>query len=264
MRNAPRASQERTVAVAPRSGWEYAVGVIDQILYASIALIALTNPLAELPFFFAATDGFSRAELRRAAVKGRVRRPHRAQRLGGRRARILGLFDVSFAAFRTAGGLVIILAALEMLRGAGFGITGVRRAPGETEDHLWVPLVMPLIAGPASITAVITLALDEPGVLIGVPVATLIAVVVASVGVLAVLLAASILSNALSRRAVRIFERFSGLILLAIGWPDGPRRHPGVLHAGRRNDVARTRGESEEDGLVPPERNELHPPPRCG
>ena len=217
MRSAPRASQERTVAVAPRSGWEYPVCVIDQILYASIALIALTNPLAELPFFFAATDGFSRAELRRAAVKVAfgVLIVLSVSVVAG--ARILGLFDVSFAAFRTAGGLVLILASLEMLRGAGFGITGVRRAPGETEDHLWVPLVMPLIAGPAAITAVITLALEEPGVLIGVPVATLIAVFVASMGVLAVLLAASFLSNALSRRAVRIFERFSGLILLAIG-----------------------------------------------
>ncbi|WP_419938734.1 MarC family protein [Candidatus Palauibacter sp.] len=189
----------------------------DQILYGSIALIALTNPLAELPFFFAATDGFSRVELRRAAVKVAVGVLIVLTVAAVAGARILDLFDVSFAAFRTAGGLVVILAALEMLRGAGFGITGVRRDPGETEDHLWVPLVMPLIAGPASITAVITLALDEAGALIGIPVATLVAVLVASLGVLAVLLAASFLSHALSRRAVRIFERFSGLILLAIG-----------------------------------------------
>ena len=190
--------------------------VTDQILYASIALIALTNPLAELPFFFAATDGFSRPQMRRASVKVAfgVLIVLSVAAVGG--ARILSLIDVSFAAFRTAGGLVVILASLEMLRGAGFGITGVHRNPGETEDHLWVPLVMPLIAGPASITAAITLALDEPGVLIGLPVATLTAVVIASVGVLLVLLAASFLSDALSRRAVRIFERFSGLILLAI------------------------------------------------
>ena len=190
--------------------------VTDQILYASIALIALTNPLAELPFFFAATDGFSRPQMRRASVKVAfgVLIVLSVAAVGG--ARILALIDVSFAAFRTAGGLVVILASLEMLRGTGFGITGVHRNPGETEDHLWVPLVMPLIAGPASITAAITLALDEPGVLIGLPVATLTAVVIASVGVLLVLLAASFLSDALSRRAVRIFERFSGLILLAI------------------------------------------------
>lgn len=190
--------------------------VTDQILYASIALIALTNPLAELPFFFAATDGFSRPQMRRASVKVAfgVLIVLSVAAVGG--ARILALIDVSFAAFRTAGGLVVILASLEMLRGAGFGITGVHRNPGETEDHLWVPLVMPLIAGPASITAAITLALDEPGVLIGLPIATLTAVFIASVGVLLVLLAASFLSDALSRRAVRIFERFSGLILLAI------------------------------------------------
>ena len=203
--------------VAPTGGREYRVRVIDQILYGSIALIALTNPLAELPFFFAATDGFSRVELRRAAVKVAVGVLIVLTVTAVAGARILDLFGVSFAAFRTAGGLVVILAALEMLRGAGFGITGVRRDPGETEDHLWVPLVMPLIAGPAPITAVITLALDEAGAFAGIPVATLIAVSVAALCVLAVLLAAGFLSHTLSRRAVRIFERFSGLILLAIG-----------------------------------------------
>ena len=203
-------------AVARGGGGAYPLRVTEQILYASIALIALTNPLAELPFFFAATDGFSRAEMRRASVKVAfgVLIVLGVAAIGG--ARILALLDVSFAAFRTAGGIVVILASLEMLRGAGFGITGVHRGPGETEDHLWVPLVMPLIAGPASITAAITLALDEPGVLIGFPVATLTAVVVASVVVLLVLLAATFLSDRLSRRTVRIFERFSGLILLAI------------------------------------------------
>ena len=195
----------------------YGVYVIDQILYGCITLIALTNPLAELPFVFAATDDFSRAERRRAAVKVAIGVLIVLCVSAVAGARILQLFDVSFAAFRTAGGLVVLLASLEMLVGGGLGITGVRRAPGETEDHLWVPLVMPLIAGPASITAVITLALEDPSVLIGVPAATLVAVLIASCGVLAALLAASFLSNALSRRSIRILERFSGLILLAVG-----------------------------------------------
>jgi multiple antibiotic resistance protein len=135
--------------------------------------------------------------------------------------RILDLFDISFPAFRTAGGLVIILAGLEMLRGTGTGITSVRDTPGEVEDHLWVPLVMPLIAGPASITATITLALGETAEQLVIPVGTLIAVLVAALAVLAILLLASTLSSVLSRRAIRIFERFSGLLLIAVGFQMG-------------------------------------------
>jgi multiple antibiotic resistance protein len=195
--------------------------VIDQILYGSAALIALTNPLAEMPFFLTATEGLTGYRRRIAAVKVAigVAVVLAVAAVGG--SRILDLFDVSFAAFRTAGGLVIILAGLEMLRGNGSGLTSVGQSPGDEEDHLWVPLVMPLLAGPAAITATITLALEEttgPGII---PAGTLIAVLVASVAVLLILLATATLSSALSRRAIRIFERFSGLILIAIGFQMG-------------------------------------------
>lgn len=192
--------------------------MIDQILYASAALIALTNPLAELPFFLAATEGFGSAQRRRAALKVTIGViiVLGIAAVGG--ARILDLFDVSFGAFRAAGGLVIILAGLEMLRGSGSGITSVQQGPGEADDHLWVPLVMPLLAGPAAITATITLALEETG---AVPVGTLVAVLVSALAVLMILLAASTLSTAISRRGIRIFERFSGMILIAIGFQMG-------------------------------------------
>ena len=196
-------------------------GVLDEILYGSAALIALTNPLAEMPFFMTATDGLTPYRRRIAAVKVAVGVAIVLGVSAFAGSRILELFDVSFAAFRAAGGLVIILAGLEMLRGTGSGLTSVGQGPGEEEDHLWVPLVMPLLAGPASITATITLALEEtsgPGI---VPVGTLIAVVNAAIAVLLILLAAATLTSALSRRAIRIFERFSGLILVAVGFQMG-------------------------------------------
>lgn len=195
--------------------------MIDQLLYASAALVALTNPLAELPFFLTATEGFSPPDRRRAALKVTIGVivVLAVSALAG--TRILDLFDVSFGAFRTAGGLVIIFAGLEMLRGNGSGLTSVSSDPGEMEDHLWVPLVMPLLAGPASITATITLSLEETSGPALVPMGTLLAILVAAIAVLLILLAASTLSSALSRRGIRIFERFSGLILIAIGFQMG-------------------------------------------
>lgn len=199
----------------------YPFSVLDQILYASAALVALTNPLAEMSFFMGATNGFTPRRRHRAAIKVAIGVAIVLGVSAVAGSRILDLFDVSFAAFRAAGGLVIILAGLEMLRGTGSGLTSVRDHPGEAEDHLWVPLVMPLLAGPASITATITLSLEETAGELAVPVGTLVAIMVASIAVLIMLYAAATLSSALSRRAVRIFERFSGLILIAIGFQMG-------------------------------------------
>jgi multiple antibiotic resistance protein len=194
--------------------------MIDHILYSSAALIALTNPLAELPFFLAATAGSSPIERQRAAAKVAVGVLGVLVVAAIAGMGILALFNVSFAAFRAAGGLVVILAGLEMLRGTGTGITSVRDAPGDVEDHLWVPLVMPLIAGPASITAAITLALGEER-LAGLPVGTLTAVALSSLVVLILLLAAGFLSERMHPRVIRVFERFFGLILVAVGFQMG-------------------------------------------
>ncbi|NNM27568.1 MAG: MarC family protein [Phycisphaerales bacterium] len=193
---------------------------MDHILYGSAALVALTNPLAEMPFFMTATDGLTAYRRRIAAMKVAigVAVVLAIAAIGG--SRILDLFDVSFAAFRAAGGLVIILAGLEMLRGTGSGLTSVSRTADE-EDHLWVPLVMPLLAGPASITATITLALEETTGAGIVPTGTLVAVLIAAGAVLLILLATATLTSVLSRRAIRIFERFSGMILVAIGFQMG-------------------------------------------
>lgn len=190
-------------------------------MYGSVALIALTNPLAEMPFFLTATDGLSAYKRRIAAVKVAIGVAVVLAISAVAGTRILDLFDVSFAAFRAAGGLVIILAGLEMLRGTGSGLTSVSSSPGDEEDHLWVPLVMPLLAGPASITATITLALEETSADAVVPVGTLIAVLIAAAAVLVILLATATLTSSLSRRVIRIFERFSGLILIAIGFQMG-------------------------------------------
>lgn len=190
-------------------------------MYGSVALLALTNPLAEMPFFLTATDGLPAYKRRIAAVKVAIGVAVVLAISAVAGTRILDLFDVSFAAFRAAGGLVIILAGLEMLRGTGSGLTSVSSSPGDEEDHLWVPLVMPLLAGPASITATITLALEETSADAVVPAGTLIAVVIAAAAVLVILLATATLTSSLSRRVIRIFERFSGLILIAIGFQMG-------------------------------------------
>jgi multiple antibiotic resistance protein len=171
-------------------------------MYGSVALLALTNPLAEMPFFLTATDGLTPYQRRIAAVKGAIGV-----------AIVLGVSAVS------GTRILIILAGLEMLRGNGSGLTSVSTGPGDEEDHLWVPLVMPLLAGPAAITATITLALEETTAVL--PVGTLAAVFVSAAAVLVMLLATATLTSSLSRRVIRIFERFSGMILVAIGFQMG-------------------------------------------
>jgi multiple antibiotic resistance protein len=83
------------------------------------------------------------------------------------------------------------------------------------EDRLLVPLAMPLLAGPGAITTAITLSSRASNwleILL-----LLVAVLVVAVTTLIVLSSADWVSLKIGRRGQRIFLRFMGLILAAVG-----------------------------------------------
>lgn len=192
--------------------------MLDHIVYASATLIALMAPIGELPVFLSIMSGRLPVEHRRGALTvafGSLIVLAVAALLG---RQLLNWFSVSLPAFRAAGGLVLILVGLELLQGKFSPVLGKRKS--DPEDHLWVPMIMPLTAGPAAITTVITLSIAEPRPA-GVPVGTLIAIVIANVVVFVTLLLASPISRAIRPRVARVLERFFGLILVAVGFEMG-------------------------------------------
>jgi small neutral amino acid transporter SnatA (MarC family) len=68
---------------------------------------------------------------------------------------VLDYLGVSVESLSIAGGLLLLLVALEMLR-------GIDSAPGEDGDVALVPLATPLVAGPGAIATVIVLARQHP------------------------------------------------------------------------------------------------------
>jgi multiple antibiotic resistance protein len=191
-------------------------GAIGEFLQATIALIAIANPIAALPVFLSlvATDDPAgrRAAASRVAVAvfailaGAV--------LIGRL--VLELFGVSFAAFRVGGGLVVTLTGLDMLR---------RRDPLAEEDaaatalsaadQLIVPVAMPLIAGPGTIITAMTMTARTSSV--GPPWVVVLAVAVVAAVVWGVLLLSGVVHRRIGMRGEAIVVRFMGLVLVAIG-----------------------------------------------
>ena len=127
---------------------------------------------------------------------------------------ILRAFGVTLPAFQVAGGLIIVLMGLEMLGGTP---TRVQHDPKEpdADDTILVPFAMPLIAGPGAITTVITLTAQHPN--ISGRLTILMAVVLATIVLLVTLLSANWLKDHISYHVQKVFLRFMGLILLAIG-----------------------------------------------
>jgi multiple antibiotic resistance protein len=206
--------------------------MIDQFIYAFGTMTALVLPLTELPIFLAIMSGRSGRDVARAAftVAAGAFGILAGSTLAGQG--ILEAFGVSFPAFRTAGGLVLVVVGLEMLNGHSSAVTGDERGGEEPVDRLWMPLIMPLTAGPAAITGAIALAIRERDAVGLFPMATLLAVGASCILVYVTLLAARPIAKRISTRTTRLAERFLGLILVAVGFQMGMTGVAEFFHLG--------------------------------
>ncbi|HYB12346.1 MAG TPA: MarC family protein [Myxococcota bacterium] len=197
-------------------------GVLSgQLLQAVAAVLAIANPVGSAPLFLLFVEGLSRAEKRQAAglASFAVLAILGASALLG--PSLLALFGLQIASFQAAGGLVIALMGLEMLRGEPTRIHS--EAPGneDPQDRILIPFAMPLVAGPGAITTVITLAVTQSRG--RVPLEALVASIVTAFVLWLMLLLVIAQEHLITPRIRRLFTRFMGLILLAIGFQLGLR-----------------------------------------
>jgi multiple antibiotic resistance protein len=187
---------------------------MEHLVQALASLFAIANPIGVAPIFVSLVE--SRTLLERRSIALRTSASvfvilTVATAAGGA---ILEFFGLSLAAFQAAGGLVIALMGLEMMRGQP---SQVQHDPGQDrgDDPALVPLAMPLIAGPGAITTVVTMTAAEPGWKGTANVIT--AAFILAIVLLVTLLSSTKLQQLMSRRGQRVFLRFMGLILVAIG-----------------------------------------------
>ncbi|MGH7787758.1 MAG: MarC family protein [Candidatus Binatia bacterium] len=189
---------------------------IGDFLQATIALLAIANPFAALPVFlsFVPSDdsaaklfAANRVALAVFAILAG------AVLVGGF---VLGLFGISFAAFRVGGGLVVTLTGLDMLRGRETASQDDPAAALSAADQLIVPVAMPLIAGPGTIITAMTLtaSTSSAGVI---PWMMLIAIAVVAAVVWLVLALSGFVQRWVGARGQAIVIRFMGLVLVAVG-----------------------------------------------
>lgn len=195
--------------------------LLQTIFFATAPLLAMTNPIAEVPLFLSLVEGRTKAESHRAAVSVSIGVfiILSISAVGG--LQILQFLGIQLAAFRGAGGLLLIVMGLEMLRGEEPEAPVSARNPGDAEDALLVPLTMPLLAGPGAITVTVSLTVRDPYMVWLVPTATVAAIALASLVIYVTLALSGFVGSHIHRRGTRILTRFSGLILVAIGMQMG-------------------------------------------
>jgi multiple antibiotic resistance protein len=177
----------------------------------------VVDPVGVVPLFLAMTAGDSAQKIasmaRRACLVGAGVLIVFAL-FGGFIFQVLGL---SLGAFRVAGGLLLLMTGLDMVRAK---VSPTRTSPEEAqegatkEDVAIVPLAIPLLAGPGSIATVMVLMSKRPGK--DATLAVLLSIALTFVASYLILRAAPLVQRVLKQTGVAILHRVMGLILVAI------------------------------------------------
>ena len=170
---------------------------------AFVTMLVIMDPAGTAPVFVSLTSRMSPAERQRAALRAVLAAGALIVGFALVGEVVLSYLGVSIEALSIAGGLLLLLVALEMLR-------GFDSAPDDVADVALVPLATPLVAGPGAIATVIVLARRGPeeAVVAG----TLAALVVLGASLLLAGRLAALVSPAWLHFLTRVF----GLLLAAI------------------------------------------------
>jgi MarC family membrane protein len=181
----------------------------DKFLHATLILILVTDPLGNIPLFITALERVA-AKRRTAVILREVAVASVILLLamvGGRAA--LGLLGIGDASLKAAGGVILLLIAINMI----FPAAGARMGEGPTEgEPRVVPIAVPLIAGPSAIATAMLVAADDPSRM---P-AWIGALTISMLLTLASLFLSSTFKRLLGVQLLAAIERLMGLVLTAV------------------------------------------------
>lgn len=191
----------------------------SQAIKMAIALISVVNPIGAIPMFLSLTAGQNAHE---RGKTGSMASASVGCILGlsifiG--APLLSGMGISLPSFRVAGGILILLMALNMLKDGRTdhkqSMTDEVDAQQHRESIAVVPLSMPLLAGPGAISTVIVFSQQAASPLQKTQI--LMAVIVVAMMVFICLKMAPLIAKVLGAVGMRVMTRIMGLLLAAIG-----------------------------------------------
>jgi multiple antibiotic resistance protein len=184
-----------------------------------IALLAIVNPIGVVPFFIHFTQNLT-PQQRRRTIRVSASTAFIVIALSAIAGlKIIEFFGISLASFQVGGGTLLLISAIQMLNaqpaeGRKEDVTEGESKVDAGASIAVVPLTIPLLTGPATISTMVIYAEKtrdwwQLGVLVGYG-------VVVGLATFAVFSASGRIARALGQTGINIMTRLMGLILAAL------------------------------------------------
>ncbi len=189
---------------------------VNSWLIPLVSIFFIVDPLAAIPAFLTMTAGDSFNKRREMALKSSIASTTILIVFATAGELIFKFFGVTLPAFRIAGGIVLGLSALEMLRADRPSRESKEeiREGIEKVDISITPLAIPLLAGPGAISTVMVLTHQAASWKATVPV--YVAVVLTGVATYVLLSSSAYIQRVLGTTGILVLSRLMGLVLATI------------------------------------------------
>jgi len=192
--------------------------ILSDFLIALSAVFFVVDPVAVVPIFLAMTRRDSPEKARRMASRACLVAAGLLTFFALFGTVLFQVFGITLSSFRVAGGVLLLVTSLDMLRATP---AATRTSPAETaegvakDDIALVPLAMPLLAGPGAMaTVVVLMARDQSPVTTTISV--LVSIALTFIASYVILRGATVVQRFLGQGGLAMLERVMGLLLAAI------------------------------------------------
>ena len=182
------------------------------------AVFFVIDPLATAPIFLTITSGDSADARRRTAARAAFASWILLSTFALAGGLIFKAFGISLGAFKIAGGIMLLLMAIDMMRAQPSPTRSTPEEQAESkarEDVAIFPLAIPMLAGPGAIATVMVLMSRAAWDPIRTPLVFVAVTITCGVAYL-LMRSAARAERLLPKTLLRAFERVMGLLLAAI------------------------------------------------
>lgn len=191
---------------------------LEYILLTFGSLFAIVDPMAAIPAFLAMTARDTIAQRQRMALVACLTCGGVLALFAALGPSLFKLFGITLPSFQIAGGLILLLSSLDMLRAKRSPLkeTVEETEEGMDKDDIAItPLAIPMLSGPGAISTAIVL--SHKAATLGHRVVLYACIIAVAAASYLVLWAAAAGSKRLSPIAMNVMARLMGLLLAAIG-----------------------------------------------
>lgn len=195
------------------------MSALEHLFNTFVFFLVIVDPLAAVPIFLLLTRGETLAQRRQTAFRSCLVALVVLISFAFFGEKLLSLLTITTPALQISGGLLLLIAAIEMVVATHTGLTSVTASEtkeGVTKQDVSVfPLAIPLIAGPGALTAVVMKVRETPhDLLLQGGVFLMIALVIGIT--YACFYGADTLSKLLGVTGTNVLARIFGIVLAAL------------------------------------------------